>query len=253
MLKHASKSVGPTIVCVFITGLAVWGQSPLAGEKSANPRQQASSSGHQVVVLLDVNPHQKKVLPVELALAEGVIQKLDRPENVFSVITFGSRTPTLLKPRGSADEAITAIRSVAIEETRETYFSVEFYDALNLAINQFTDDTRSRSLLVISEGNDYFPRKTFKETVAKAQQLEAACDAAMVADHSFYSTKGIQRYGFDLRRFVGKTHGQYIEVGGKQKKVPRSVQSLSDGILSRGRNQYSSLPRGVRHSEPFSQ
>ncbi len=122
---------------------------------------------------------------------------------------------------------------MTLERSREKYFSVHFYDALNLAISQFSDDSRSKSLLIISEGNDYFPHKTFKETIARAQQLQAACDVAMVADHTFYGTKGIQRYGFDLRRLAGKTHGQYIEVGGKQKKVPRSVERLSEGILSR--------------------
>jgi hypothetical protein len=233
MLKRASKSVGTRIVCVLFMALAVWGQSPLAGEQSPPIQQPASSSGHQVVMLLDISPHQKKVLPVELALAEGIIQKLDQAGNAFSVITFGSQAPRLLKDRITADEAIAAIRGVVIEKTLEKYFSVQFYDALSLAISQFTDDTRSKSLLVISEGNDYFPRKTFNETVAKAQQLQAACDVAMVADHSFYGTKGIQRFGFDLRRFAGKTHGQYIEVGGKEKNIARSVERLSEGILSR--------------------
>ena len=171
---------------------------------------------------------------MELALAQGIIQRLHQPGNMFSVITFGSHPPTLLKAGVTADEAIAAIPDVTLEQTREKYVSVHFYEALNLAINQLTDDTRSKSLLVISEGNDYFPHKTFKETVARAQQLQAACDVAMVADHSFYGIKGIQRYGFDLRRFAGKTHGQYVEVGGKQKKVPRSVERLSEGILSRG-------------------
>lgn len=136
MLKHASKAVGPAMVCVFLAGLAVSGQPPRTGDKSANSRQQASSSGCQVVVLLDINPHQKKVLPVELALAEGIIQKVDQPENVFSVITFGSQKPTLLRPRVTAEEAIAAIRGVTVEETREKYFSVHFYDALGLAISQ---------------------------------------------------------------------------------------------------------------------
>jgi len=232
MPKHASKSVGPTVVSVFFAALTLWGQSPLVGEKSSLMQEQASSSGHQVVVVLDINPHQEKVLPVELALAEGTIQRLHQAENTFSVITFGSQTPTLLKPGVTADEAIAMIRDVTLEQTREKYFSVHFYDALSLAISQFTDNTRSKSLLVISEGNDYFPRKTFKETVARAQQLQAACDVAMVADHTLYGTKGIQRYGFHLRRLAGKTHGQYIEVGAKQKRVARSVERLSDAILN---------------------
>lgn len=233
MLKYAFKSGVPAVVCMSLAVLAAWGQSTAIGEESPLGQQQVSSSSHQVVVLLDTNPHQKKVLAVELALAEGIIQKLHQSGNVFSVITFGSHPPTQLKTGVTADEAIAAIRDVTLEQTREKYSSVHFYEALNLAINQLTDDARSKSLLVISEGNDYFPHKTFKDTVARAQQLQAACDVAMVADHSFYGTKGIQRNGFDLRRFAGKTHGQYIEVGGKQKKVPRSVERLSEGILSR--------------------
>ncbi len=232
MLRRALKSGVPTIACMLLAFLVAWGQATVIGEESSLKRQQVSSSGHQVVVLLDTNPHQNKVLAVELALAEGVIQRLNQPGNVFSVITFGSHSPTLLKPSVTADEAIAAVRDVPLEQTREKYFSIRFYDAMNLAMNQFIDNTGSRSLLVISEGNDYFPRGVFNETVARAQRLQAACDVAMVADHTFYGTKGIQRYGFDLRRLAGKTRGQYIEVGEKQKKVPRSVERLSEGILN---------------------
>jgi len=237
MPKHASKSVGPTVVSVFFAALTLWGQSPLVGEKSSLMQEQASSSGHQVVVVLDINPHQEKVLPVELALAEGTIQRLHQAENTFSVITFGSQTPTLLKPGVTADEAIAMIRDVTLEQTREKNFSVHLYEALNLAFGQFTNDVRTKSLLVISEGNDYFPGKTFSQTVFQARQLQVTFDIAMVADHTFYGTKGIQRYGFDLRRLAGKTHGQYIEVGGGPKKIPRSVDRLSESILGQDHGQ----------------
>jgi len=233
-LKQAFKSSVLAVICMFLVVLAAWRQSTVIDEESSLRQQQVSSSSHQVVVLLDVNPHQKKVLPVELAVAEGIIQRLHQPGNTFSVITFGSQTPTLVRLGVTADQAIAAILDVTLEQTREKYFSIHFYDALNFAMKQFIDNTSPKSLLVISEGNDYFPRGAFKETVARAQKLQAACDVAMVADHTFYGTKGIQRYGFDLRRLAGKTHGQYIEVGGKQKKVPRSVEKLSGSILNRG-------------------
>jgi hypothetical protein len=224
MLTQTPKSLVAVVVYVF-AAIAVWGQSTAT--------QQVSSSDHQVVVLLDVNPHQRKVLPVELALAEGIINQLGQPENTFSfsVITFGSKSPILLKAVTSADEAISAIRDLTVEPAREKYFSVHVYDGLNLAMSQFTDRSSPKSLLVISEGNDYFPKGAFKETVAKAQQLGIACDVVMVADHTLYGGKGIQHYGTDLRRLAGKTHGQYMEVGGKQKKVPRTVERLSEGIL----------------------
>jgi hypothetical protein len=230
-----TRCVCPVVVRISLALVILCADSSPLGDSSPQRNQQAASLGHHVVVLVDTNPHQKKVLSVELSLAEGVMQKLNQPGNVFTVITFGMKAPSLLKSAVPADAAIVAIRDVTVEQTTEKYFSVRFYDALNLAINQFTDDPRSKSLLLISEGNDYFPRKTFKETVAGAQQLRFTCNAAMVADHTLYGTKGIQRYGFDLRRFVGKTHGRYVEVGGKAKKVPRSVDRLSESILNQDR------------------
>ena len=86
------------------------------------------------------------MLPVELTLADGVIQKLSQPGNTFSVITFGSKSPTLLKSCVRANETIAAIRDVILEQTRERYFSVHLYDALNLGFSQFPDDVRPKSL-----------------------------------------------------------------------------------------------------------
>jgi hypothetical protein len=187
-------------------------------------------------VLLDVNADQRKVLPVELSLAEGVIHKLDEPGNVFSVVTFGSQPPALLKSGVHADEAIAAIRDVSLEQTSADYLSVHLYNALNLAFGQFTDDARPKSILIITEGNDG-RGKMFKQTLSRSKQLHVTCDVAMVADHTFYGSKAIQRYGFYLRELAGKTHGRYVEVGGRQKKVPPAVARLSESIVAQDRKK----------------
>jgi hypothetical protein len=75
-----------------------------------------------------------------------------------------------MKSGVQADEAMAAVRDVTLEQTKEKHFPVHLYEALNLAFGQFTDDARPKSLLVISEGNDYFPGKTFKQTASQAQQ-----------------------------------------------------------------------------------
>jgi len=240
VLKRALKLVTVFLMLIFSVAYPARGQATTVGEATPVTHQDVPPAGHQVIILLDTNPHQKKVLMVEIALAEAIIQKLSQPANEFSVITLGSGTPTVLKHAVIADEAIGVVRGIAIEDNWEKYFSVRFFDALTLALDQFADDARPKSVLVISEGNDYFPPNTFKETVSRMQQLQVICDAAMVASHSFYGTKGIQRYGFDLRRLVGKTHGQYVEVGGNQKKVVRSAERLSEAIRSRETN---ALPR----------
>lgn len=193
--------------------------------------QRPSSSGHQIVMLLDVNADQKKVLPVELALAQGVIQKLDKPGNVFWLITFGSQPPALLKSGVQVDEAIAAIRGVSLERTSANYRSVQLYNALNLAFGQFIDDARPKSLLIITEGNDE-RRDMFKQGDSRAQRLHVMCNVAMVADHTFYGPKAIQRYGFYLRELARETHGLYVEVGGRQQKIPVAVDRLFNSVLA---------------------
>jgi len=138
----------------------------------------------------------------------------------------------LLKSEVSAGEAISALQQVKVERRATDNLSNHLRDGLNLAFDQFTDGSRSKSILIISQGQDYFPGKTFKQTLLRAQQLQVVFHVAMAASHTFYGTKGIQHYGFDLRILPGKTHGRYIEVGSRQKKVLAAVDRLSEGILS---------------------
>jgi hypothetical protein len=218
-------------ICCVLTILTLCTDSQLLSENAA---QQPVSPGHQLVVLLDVNANQRKVLPVELSLAEGVMQKLDQPGNVFSVITFGSQPPALLRLGVHADEAIVAIRDLALEQTSGDYLSVHLYDALNLAFGQITDDARPKSVLIITEGNDG-RSKMFKQALSRSRQFHVTCDVAIVADHTLYGSKAIQRYGYYLRDLAGKTHGRYLEVGGRQKKVPAAVGRLSNKVLAKDR------------------
>jgi hypothetical protein len=200
-----------------------------AGARQESP--QATSQGHQIVLLLDVNPDQKNVLTIEKTLAEGVVKKLGESRSVFSIITFGAQAPTLLRSRVPMDEAVAALQEVRLGQPSGGYLSVELYNALDFALDQFTDDRRLKSLLVITEGNDYPRGETIKHVVSRALQLQVTCSVAMVAEHTFYGSKSIQKYGFYLRRLAGKTGGRYVEVGSGQKRVSSSIGPLSDRML----------------------
>jgi len=226
------RAARAAVSCVLMF-FAFCADSPLLSENTP-PEQQPSSSGHELAVLLDVNGNQRKVLAVELSLAEGVIENLGQPGNMFSVITFGSQPPVLLKSRVHTDEALATIRNVSLEQTRPDYLSVRLYEALNLGFGQFTDDTRPKSLLIIAEGNDA-SGKSFKPAVSRAKQLHITCNVALVADHTFYGSKAIQRYGFYLRELAAKTHGRYIEVGARQKKVSAAAARFANVILAQDR------------------
>ena len=229
-----SRLAGSATVFLLLALLALSARLPLRGDREQQNSPRTSSSGHHLVVLLDINPNQKKVLPVELALAEGVIQKLGQPGKAFSVITFGSKSPTLLKSGVQASEAVAVIRDIGLGQQSDEYLSVQLYGALNLAFEQFTDDAGPNSLLIVTEGNDG-RGKMFKQAVARARQLHVICNVAMVANHTLYGSKAIQRYGFYLRELAGRTHGRYIEVGDRPKKAPRSIDRLSESILGQSR------------------
>jgi hypothetical protein len=235
------RAAHPVIVFGLCALLTVLAGSSLGASNFQRSSLPARSPGLELVVLLDVNFHQEKVLPVELDLAEGVVQQLRQPDNLFSVITFGAQLPTLLKSTVHAEEAVAAIREVRLGRSSESYQSEQLYGALNLAFGQFTDDARAKSLLVVTEGNDYPHGKALEQAVYGARQRHVTCNIAMVADHTFYGSKSIQRYGFYLRRLAGKTHGQYVEVGGQHKGVLHSVDLLSEGIREQDRGQQKAL------------
>ena len=190
--------------------------------------------GRQLVIMVDTNPNQKNVLSIELMVAEGIVQKLAQPLNAFSVITFGVEPPVLLKSKVNANAAIAAIRDINLGTQSRGLPSAQLYNALNLAFSQFTSAEDTNSILVISEGNDSPHNRQFKDAVSHAQKLQVTCNVAMVADHTLYGGKAIQRYGFYVRELAAKTHGRYIEVSNNSKKVSNSISRLSGSMREPG-------------------
>jgi hypothetical protein len=217
-------------ICALLILLTVCADSPLLANNAPQENQQSSSS-RQVVVLLDVNPNQQKVFSLESDLAMGVLDHLNEPDDAVSLITFGSEAPVLGIVDAKPSDAIDAIKKVSPEQPGERDFSVHLYKAIDLALNQFADDARPKSLLIIAEGREDFGGKAFKQIVSRARQLRVNCYVALVARHSLRGSKSILIYGFYLSELARKTHGRCIEVGDRPKKVPRSIDRLSESIL----------------------
>jgi hypothetical protein len=205
------------------------------GQNAPQGNQQPSSL--QIVILLDINPNQRKVFSLESDLATGVLDRLDQRDAAVSLITFGSGDPALRSSNAKPSEAMGAIQSVNLEQSGERYFSIHLYKAMELALNQFTDDARPKSLFIIAEGREDFGRKTFKQLLSRTHQLGINCDVALVASHSLRGSKALLIYGFYLSDLARKTHGRCIEVGDRQKKLPRFVEQFATDILNQGQNQ----------------
>jgi hypothetical protein len=223
-------------ICALLILLTVCAHSPLLANNAPQENQQPSSS-RQIVVLLDINPNQRKVFSLESDLAMGVLDHLNQTDDAVSLITFGSETPVLRIVNAKPSDAIDAIKKVSLEQPGKQYFAVHLYKAIDLALNQFTDDARPKSLLIIAEGREDFGGKTFKQILSRARQLRVNCHVALVASHSLRGSKSILIYGFYLSDFARKTHGRCIEVGDRRKKLPRFVEQFSADILNQGQNQ----------------
>jgi hypothetical protein len=229
----------------LLTRLASFCLVPILANVSADsqllsnnsPEENQPPSSLQVVILLDTNPNQRKVFSLESGLATGVLDRLDHRDAAVSLITFGSGNPVLRTANAKPGEAIDAIKSVNLEQSGERYFSIHLYKALDLALDQFTDDARPKSLFIIAEGREDFGGKAFKQIISKARQLRVNCYVALVASHSLPGSKSILIYGFYLSDFARKTHGRCIEVGDRKKKLPRFVEQFSTDILDQSQNQ----------------
>jgi hypothetical protein len=229
----------------LLSRLAIFCLVPILASVSADPRLQGSNvpqgnqqpSSLQVVILLDINPNQRKVFSLESGLATGVLDHLDQRDAAVSLVTFGSGDPVLRSDNAKPSEAIDAIKSINLEQSGGRDFSVHLYKAMELALSQFTNDARPKSLLAIVEGREDFGGKAFKQIVSRARQLNVNCYVALIASHSLRGSKSILVYGFYLSDLASKTHGRSIEVGDRRNKLPRFVERFSTDILNQGQNQ----------------
>ncbi len=195
------------------------------------PQGNPQPTAREVVILLDNNPNQRKVFPLESGLATGVLDRLDQGSATVSLITFGAGDPAVRSSNAKPSAVIDAIKNVNLEQTGERYFSIHLYNAIALALDQFTADARPKSLFIIAEGREDFGSKAFKQLASRARQIGVNCYVALVASHSLRGSKSILIYGFYLSDLARKTHGRCIEVGDRQKKLPRFVDRFSTDIL----------------------
>lgn len=226
--KRAAVSFCATLALALLTTLRV--PSNAAIQTPSHGQLQDRNATDQVAILIDTNPDQKNVMGLELSLAERVVRGLSRQGNRFSVISFGSEPPISLVDSAAPEDALTAIRNVKVDPPAHEYFSVHLYDALDLAVRNLAGNGTPRSVIVISEGDDLARGATFRSTLSLLQKQQVRCFVVLAADHSLYGSKGIQRYGFSLRKLARRTHGVYIEVGNNQNKLPLVVKRLSDRV-----------------------
>jgi VWFA-related protein len=196
------------------------------GPKSAGPKQ--------IALLLDSNFHQRKVMALEQQTTVELLSECGKERAQALVISYGAEIHSSgeLTDDMSSLKNFTASLRVETDKRNET---VLLYDAMKRAVEKLSDRPGTKAVIIFAEGNDHGSSIGWKSLVRLANRAHIACYVVLFADHSFYGTKAIRRYGWDLVFEVApKTGGRLWEVGHNPRKARETEQQVTEALDSQG-------------------
>lgn len=175
-----------------------------------------------IAIVMDRGPDQKSALSREKELAIALINEFSDGGTTFTIATAG--TPSSLEVTLNQPIAIERIRNIAVATGMKA--NVPIYDPIGAAIRHISRSPGLRIVIFIGEGNDGGSRMRYLELRSLAESNQVAFFAALVADHSLRGTKGILRYGWQLRELSSETAGAFLE----NDRTPEAIRRLSENI-----------------------
>jgi hypothetical protein len=230
LIIHATDRDGNPVPPPSLKGVEVTGQGEklqvVDGPKSAGPKQ--------IAVLIDSNFHQRKVLPLEQKTAVELISEFEKEKAQGLVMSYGAE----IHFSGDLTDDWVSLRvftdSVRVEADKHNK-TVLLYDAMKRALKNLGDGPGTKAVVIFAEGNDYGSSVGWKSLIRLAHRAHIACYVVLFADHSFYGTKAIRHYGWNLVFEVApKTGGKLWEVGDKSRKAHEAAQQLISALDSQG-------------------
>jgi hypothetical protein len=79
---------------------------------------------------------------LESALETGILDHLAQRDATVSLVTFGSQEPVLRIANAKPSDAIDTITNVNLQQSREKYFAVHLYEAMDLALKMFKSEAK---------------------------------------------------------------------------------------------------------------
>lgn len=86
----SSKTLLTRLASFCLVPILASGSADLQPLSNNSPEESQPPASLQVVILLDINPNQRKVFSLESGLATGVLNHLDQRDATVSLITFGN-------------------------------------------------------------------------------------------------------------------------------------------------------------------
>jgi hypothetical protein len=100
-------------------------------------------------------------------------------------------------------------------------------DALKAALLKLggRNDSDSKALIVIGEGNDLGSTTKYSQIKKLAKSNHVQCFALLVASHDLIGGR-VRHFGFDLYDLAGATKGNAYDVGACRKRLDKAVKDM---------------------------
>jgi len=194
------------------------------GPKSTPPKQ--------IVLLIDSNFHQRKVLALEQQTLVELLSEFERGKVQALVMSYGAEIHSsgeLTDDLGSLKNFTGSLRT----ETDERNETVLLFDAMKRAFETLSDGPGTKAVVVFAEGNDHGSSIGWKSLTRFAHHAHVACYVVLFADHSFYGRE-VRHYGYYLVELAPKTGGRLWEVGDNPRKARETAQQITEVVDSQG-------------------
>ncbi len=185
-----------------------------------------SAGAKHIALLLDSNFHQRKVLPLEQQTAVELLSEFEKEKAHALVMSYGAE----IHSSGELTDDLARLKNFTDSlraETDKHNETVLLYDAMKRAFEKLSDGPGTKAVVIFAEGNDHGSSIGWKSLLQLANRAHIACYVVLFADHSFYGTKAIRRYGWDLVELAPKTGGWLREVGDNRRKADDAAQRIT--------------------------
>lgn len=227
LVVHAANRHGDVVPPNSLTGVEVTER----GDKLQVVQGPEKDGLPRVALVLDANFHQRKVFRLERETAEALLSKFESKDAQGMVMSFGSRIHSSGALTDNWEALRTFNRSLDVE-TDEHNDIVLMFDSIRLAIEKLGDGPGTKAVILFAEGNDHGSSTGWQSLARLAQHNHTACYVVLFADHSFYGTKSIRRYGWDLVELSPQTGGKLWEAGNNSGKSTKITQEITRELNS---------------------
>jgi len=230
LIIHATDKRGIPVPPGSLKGIEVMEH----GQKLQVVDSPSSARPKQIALLLDSNFHQRKILALEQQTAVWLLFEFEKEKAQALVMGYGAEIHSSGELTGDFGSLKNFTNSLLVETDKRNE-NVLLYDAMKRAFEKLSNGPGTKAVVIFAEGNDSGSSIGWNGLIRLAQRSHTACYVVLFADHSFYGTKAIRRYGWHLVFDVApKTGGKLWEVGDSTRKAGETTSQVIAALDSQG-------------------